>query len=819
MMALPDWLISTLRVMPALLWVYIGLGLPWALVALPRHDWRQRVTMLGLGYAFGPMLLTMWMLLLGTVSLLRLELILIGVVVMTLCGAALAWRKRHAPTAVSIKNVPLSTDEKLLIALIIVAVIIRWFSIAFWPFTAYDSLWVFGYEGRLYTLLNAIPNHIAYYPQFMPLQYSFAQLLVGGIDDHAARAVIWFTHIGSILATWMLGERLFNRRVAIIAAALWALYPHVGEWARFGDLEIPVTFLFTAAAAFFLKAWTQTANRRRYAVIAGLLLGGAMWTKPTAGAFIWGVLLLLAIELGRVRLNWQAWRPRFEVAFFTGIASLPLGAVWYIRNLALGHNAIDLPSSFWLTQAARSGAEFGWPLLALLALLALVYFGATSNKPALRGGIIGLMLVLAGLLPSIIDPHRMGLIEWVLLITGAALLYHTLRPVLRTDNTLYAILSKVGWGLALALPYFVTWFYSYSYHYRLSFPIVPLLLLPTAAIMGYWLTAARIRVWSKPAQVAYGAAIVALALPGSLVTLYDGATGWDGLWRGELTDDFAKYESGNPALMWVVDGLQKYIEEHPDDPLVVAAPGVDRLPFFFPLADIRVDDAPTSFSQLHGVTYFVDSSPEGRGQYENVSLLENQVIAGLSQADESQNNLARRAWWKDDGIFSYTVYELHLDKRFEDPHMFHDPAAPVVFGNFARFRGHGIGADTFWPGRPVYLQLYWEALAQAPDDYMIYVHLRDADGNVQATWDGPVTNSDDGRYYSTLLWDIGEFVRDQRLLRFNEETLPPIGEGYRIVIGMYDLESGERLPVTLDGEPAGDGFTLNERLKVIAEEP
>ena len=37
-------------------------------------------------------------------------------------------------------------------------------------------------------------------------------------------------------------------------------------------------------------------------LIAGLLLGGAMWTKPTAGAFIWGVLLLLALDLWRVKM-------------------------------------------------------------------------------------------------------------------------------------------------------------------------------------------------------------------------------------------------------------------------------------------------------------------------------------------------------------------------------------------------------------------------------------------------------------------------------------------------------------------------------------
>lgn len=828
-MQLPDWLISTLVAVPALLWAYLGLGLPWALVALPRRDWSQRLTVLTAAFAFGPMLLTAWLFILGTLgatnhtALLRLDLSLGGTVVLALIGTWLAWRKNaHTTpddTTQSEQQATLAFDEKLLIGLIVAAVVVRLISIAFWPFTAYDALWVFGYEGRLYTLLGYIPTHIDYYPQFMPLQFTYAQLAAGGINDHAARAVILFTHIGSILATYTLGRRLFTRRVGIMAAALWALYPHVGEWARFGDLEIPVTFLFTATAAFFLLAWTQPEHRRRYALIAGLMFGGAMWTKPTAGAFIWGVLLLLAVDLIRVRFNWRAWWPRFEVALITGAACLPLGAVWYLRNALLGHNPIDFPTGFWLTQAARSGVEFGWPLLALLTLLVYLYLGPLHPRPAVRNGLIGLALVLAGLLPSMLMPHRMGLAEWALLFTGAVLLYRTLSPVLLRDETHQVLFIKLGWAQLIALPYFVTWFYSYSYHYRLSFAIVPLLLLPTAAIGGTWLNRTTIRQWANPTRLTYGIAITLIALPGVFSTLYDAAAGWDWLWNPQLTDDFSKYSSGNEALLWVVDGLQKYIDEHPDEPLVVAAPGIERLPFFFPQADIRVDEAPTRWAQLEGVTYFIDSSPEGRGAYGDIPLQENQVISGLSLAGSTIDNVVRKAWWEDDGFFNYVVYELHLDRRFQQPETLHDPAQPVVFGDFVRFRGHGIGADTFWPGRPVYLQLYWEVLAEADRDYTIYVHLRDADGNVQATWDGPISHSDDGRYYSTLVWEPGEFIRDERRLRLSEDDVPPVGEGYTLVIGFYDLNSGERLPVTIDGEPAGDGFTLNEKLKVLAEEP
>jgi hypothetical protein len=110
-------------------------------------------------------------------------------------------------------------------------------------------------------------------------------------------------------------------------------------------------------------------------------------------------------------------------------------------------------------------------------------------------------------------------------------------------------------------------------------------------------------------------------------------------------------------------------------------------------------------------------------------------------------------------------------------------------------------------------------LAATDQDYTVYIHLRDESGEVLATWDGPVSHSGDGNFYGTSLWEPGEFVRDVRLLRIDDATLPPVGEGYSLWIGLYDAATGERLPVTVGGEASGDGFQLNERLKVIAQEP
>src|SRR5664279_1637948 len=289
---MPYWISDSLAGIPAYLWIYVGLGGLCSLAILPRADWRHRVEVIAVAFALGPALLTAWMFVLGTLGAsgkthtLTEANVLIGTVVLAGIALFLVVRKMRSSLAnnaryerTKIHEVPEQNyDKSLIIGLVLAALVVRWVVIAYWPFTAYDTLWVYDYEARLYALLGYIPQTIGYYPQFLSLQYAFAQL--GGINDHVARAVLIFLHVASILAAYVLGTRLINRRTGLIAAAIWALYPSVGEWSRMGDLEIPLAFLFTLAAAFFLLAWLgRDADRRwrsRYALIAGLLLGIGM---------------------------------------------------------------------------------------------------------------------------------------------------------------------------------------------------------------------------------------------------------------------------------------------------------------------------------------------------------------------------------------------------------------------------------------------------------------------------------------------------------------------------------------------------------------
>ena len=832
-MASPYWIEAALAGVLPMLWMSMGLGLPWALALLSVQQWQSRVLVAAVALAAGPAWMSAWMLILGVVGaetqmrLLTVEWIIGGSILIALSGGFLAWRKRAAYVPHRVTQ-PLASDEKLIVALIIVAVIVRVIHTAFWTFSAYDALWVFGYQGRLYFLEGFIPHSIDYYPQFLQLQFAYVQIVTGAINDHAARMVLPMLHIGSILAAYLLGERLISRRVGIFVAGLWSLHPFVGRWSVIGDLEIALSFSFTLAAVFFLSAWLEKENsaaRRQAAVLAGLFLGIALFTKPTAGGFIWGVLLLFALELLRTGFAPQRWMPRFVVCFWTGLACLPLGGIWYLRNMLLGHEAVTWPGAYWLTQARRSGDYLTWLVLAVVvAILAL----ALKRRPSagrLAVGAIGIILMLGAVLASnpLVFPERFDppasiirIEEALALLAGLGLIVWNLHlpRLMRKAVPVPKPIATIAWSLLLALPYFVTFFFSYSYHYRLGFAVVPLLILPTAFGLSQIFVAARLRHWRPLWGRLYPVALIALGLPGIIAVAMD--VHWSRVWLldDKLDSDIRKYQVFNPSLLEVVFGLNDFQTESEIAPRVLA-PGEQRLHFFFPQMQIidRTVQGLDEFEALD-VTHFIYGA-KARQAYLDAGIdpQQAQLIAALGRRELFK---LRKSHY--DATFSYELYRVgDLSIRFQAPtigYISNIHAEHLLFGDRLRLYAEDAYPRNLFEDTPITLRTVWQALQDIKSNYKFVLELFNLDsGTVERDWlfePAPQRNG----HYSTQLWDVEEVVRDSQVFRYAAGNELPEGSNYALRLGVIDPATGQSLPLTIDGREAGDRWQLEDLHRV-----
>jgi hypothetical protein len=100
------------------------------------------------------------------------------------------------------------------------------------------------------------------------------------------------------------------------------------------------------------------------------------------------------------------------------------------------------------------------------------------------------------------------------------------------------------------------------------------------------------------------------------------------------------------------------------------------------------------------------------------------------------------------------------------------------------------------------LTLYWQAERLLDQNWTVFVHLMDSSGVLITQRD---SQPRDGRY-PTSVWDEGEVVDDPHHLALPSDV--PDGE-YRVVAGLYAVETRERLPV-LDsqGNPVGESIPL-----------
>ncbi|MFC1961041.1 hypothetical protein ACFLYO_10055, partial [Chloroflexota bacterium] len=139
------------------------------------------------------------------------------------------------------------------------------------------------------------------------------------------------------------------------------------------------------------------------------------------------------------------------------------------------------------------------------------------------------------------------------------------------------------------------------------------------------------------------------------------------------------------------------------------------------------------------------------------------------------------------------------------------PPATMVLGDLLNVAGlavavagEPVSADEEWvaaPGQTVTVDITWQPFERPPVDYSAFLHLSPGEDLP------PVAQADMtlGGTFPSGVWLPGDEITDRLTLILPDDLPPGV---YDLLLGVYYWQTGERLVVTLDGEPSGDRVGL-----------
>jgi len=138
-----------------------------------------------------------------------------------------------------------------------------------------------------------------------------------------------------------------------------------------------------------------------------------------------------------------------------------------------------------------------------------------------------------------------------------------------------------------------------------------------------------------------------------------------------------------------------------------------------------------------------------------------------------------------------------------------DPSTPqhaldANLGGWTRLVGYDLSAEGVRAGAAITVTLHWQVESRPERDYTVFVHLLDARDQPIADGDGPPL----ANWYPTSFWAAGEHLTDPHRLPIPADLA---AGRYRIAVGLYDPDNGQRLPVLdAQGRPMADRVIIGE---------
>jgi len=147
--------------------------------------------------------------------------------------------------------------------------------------------------------------------------------MILGINEFTTRLFSVLCGLGTILVTYLIGSKLFNRWVGFLSGMVLLTSAHFPRRARLGNMDGPITLLTSLALLFF---WLGR-KKKIYFILSGIVLGLAFLTKGVTAVFVLFIIVIYCWWAGELYIL------KDRYFWFGMLACAMISAPWNIYEM------------------------------------------------------------------------------------------------------------------------------------------------------------------------------------------------------------------------------------------------------------------------------------------------------------------------------------------------------------------------------------------------------------------------------------------------------------------------------------------------------
>ncbi len=590
----------------------------------------------------------------------------------------------------------------------------------------------------------------------------------------------------AILALFGVGKKLFGTLEGLLAAYLLSINVEFIVHSASVLVESLLTLLFVLTFFAMVRA-LQPDARLRWWVLAGVLAGLAYLTKGTgqllAGSFVLIVALFYRGQIIRSRKIW------LFVLSYSAVAS-PL---WVFNTIHFGNPTFNyaITHQMWMDNWKE------WHIDNVENLPTLTSYLQSHTPAEIGARLWGGVKAMRNILLKTLYPTRTLKVDRFLLspISGYAFALLALL-VLFFWRRLKPFVSRHTPEVSLTLLPAAIFFLLFAWYsaivslgQRFLLPLIPLIFLLVAALIVWWgnRLAARGEWW---ARILLALALIAFVFQVRWAVRTTVQPMQSLLTQNVFAQDRVFNEDAAVPLRWLA-------EQSPEKTTVAWGPSGNTLPTWAFSDQLNFLRYPPDVSSLTNLTknltargaQYIIITPDMYSRYKNV--LETAFPTNGSQVEIASLpdgwalTFAHRAIPCEACVF-------RLLENFPPTQ-----ATNFRLGENILLTGFDVFPTNLYPGDTLFLTLHWATEAAVRQDLTVFTQLLGPNLQLYGQMDHQPINN----LMPTSRWQAGYHFADRYDIVIDPNAPP--GD-YLVLVGMYNFQTGERVPVVQSGEPVAD---------------